>query len=86
VVKNRVLRKTHRRKRQAVPGGRIKLHSAELHYFELLTKYYSGDQLKEDQMDRACGTYRGEERCIQELVGKPEGKRPLVKIQAQDKG
>jgi len=30
-------------------------------------------------MGGACGTYRGEERCIQELVGKPEGKRPLVK-------
>jgi hypothetical protein len=27
----------------------------------------------------ACGTYRGEESCNQELAGKPEGKRPLVK-------
>jgi hypothetical protein len=61
VFKNRVLRKTHRHKRQAVPGGRTKFHSAKLHYFELLTKYYSGDQLKEDQMDGACGTYSGEE-------------------------
>jgi len=37
-------------------------------------------------MDGACGTYRGEERFIQELVGKPDGKRPLVKIEAQNKG
>ena len=28
-------------------------------------------------MDGACGTFGGEERCIQGLVGKPEGKRPL---------
>jgi hypothetical protein len=27
----------------------------------------------------ACTTYVGEERCIQVLVGKPEGKRPLVR-------
>jgi len=25
-------------------------------------------------MDGACGTFGGEERCIQGLVGKPEGK------------
>jgi hypothetical protein len=37
-------------------------------------------------MDGACGTYRGEEKCIQELVGKPDVRRPLVKIQAQNKG
>jgi hypothetical protein len=28
-------------------------------------------------MGRTCGTYGGEERCIQDLVGKPEGRRPL---------
>ena len=28
-------------------------------------------------MSRACGTYGGEERRIQDAVGKPEGKRPL---------
>jgi hypothetical protein len=28
-------------------------------------------------MDRACSTYGGELRCIDGLVGKPEGKRPL---------
>jgi hypothetical protein len=28
-------------------------------------------------MGWACNTYGEEERCIQELVGKPEGKRPL---------
>jgi len=28
-------------------------------------------------MGGACSVYGGEERCIQGLVGKPEGKRPL---------
>ena len=28
-------------------------------------------------MDRACGTYGGEVRCIGVMVGKPEGKRQL---------
>ena len=28
-------------------------------------------------MSVACSTYGGEGRCIQFLVGKPEGKRPL---------
>ena len=27
-------------------------------------------------MGGACSTYGGEQRCIQGLVGKPEGKRP----------
>jgi hypothetical protein len=30
-------------------------------------------------MGGSCGTYGGKERRIQGLVGKPEGKRPLVK-------
>ena len=28
-------------------------------------------------MDGACSTYGGEERCTQDFVGHPEGKRPL---------
>jgi hypothetical protein len=33
--------------------------------------------IETDEVGRACSLYRGEERCIQGLVGKPEGKRPL---------
>jgi len=29
-----------------------------------VTKCYWGDIIKEDQMVRACGMYRGEEKCI----------------------
>jgi hypothetical protein len=35
-----------------------------------------GDQV-EDEMGGACGTYGREERCMRDLVGKPERKRPL---------
>jgi hypothetical protein len=30
-------------------------------------------------MDRACSTYGVEEKCIQDLVAKPEGLQPLGK-------
>ena len=30
-------------------------------------------------MDMACGTYGGEERCIEVFIWKPEGKGPLGK-------
>jgi len=43
----------------------------------LLTKYYSGDQIKKNEMGWACGTNGGEERCIQGLVGRSDGKRIL---------
>jgi hypothetical protein len=32
---------------------------------ELLTKHYMGDQIKEDDIGKACVTYSGEEKCIQ---------------------
>ena len=35
----------------------------------LLTKYHSGDQIKKTGMGRACSTYGGEERCIQDFSG-----------------
>ena len=31
----------------------------------LLTKYYSGDQIKENEIGGACGTYRGEKGRVQ---------------------
>jgi len=36
-----------------------------------------GDQIKEDEMGRACGMYGRERNLYSVLVGKPEGKRPL---------
>jgi hypothetical protein len=31
-------------------------------------------------MGKTCRTYNGEERCMQSLVGKPEGKKPLGRL------
>jgi len=36
-----------------------------------------GDKIEKNEMGGACSAYGGEERRIQGLVGKPEGKRPL---------
>ena len=38
--------------------------------------YYSGNVTKNERRG-ARGTFGGVERCVQTLVGKPEGKRPL---------
>jgi hypothetical protein len=35
--------------------------------------------MKEDEVGGAFSTYRWKERCIQGLVGNPEGKRPLIR-------
>ena len=34
-------------------------------------------QIKNKELNAACSTYGGEERCIQVLVGRPKGKRQL---------
>jgi hypothetical protein len=40
----------------------------------LLTKYYYGGKIKENELGGTCSTYGGEKRF---LVRRPEGKRPL---------
>ena len=35
----------------------------------LFTKHFSGDRMKEDGMDDACGIYEGEDKCIQGFGG-----------------
>jgi hypothetical protein len=46
-----------------VTGGCRKLHTVLS--FTLLTKYYLGDQIKNNEMERACGTNGEEEMCTQ---------------------
>ena len=38
--------------------------------------YYSGDQIKKNEMSGECSTYAGEKGCIQDLVERPEERRP----------
>jgi hypothetical protein len=33
------------------------------------TKYYAGDQIKKNEVDGACSTYGGGERCLQDFRG-----------------
>ena len=42
-------------------------------------KFYSGVQIEKNEMGLSCSRYGEEKRCIQGLVGKPEGKIPLGK-------
>jgi len=41
------------------------------------TRYYSDNQIKEDEIGGACSTRGKDEKVCSILVGKPEGKRPL---------
>ena len=43
----------------------------------MLTQLYFGDQIRMNEVGRTCGMFRGEEGCIQGLVGKPERRRLL---------
>jgi hypothetical protein len=43
----------------------------------LVTRYYSDYQITKNEMGEACGTRGGDERCMKDSVGIPEGKRPL---------
>jgi hypothetical protein len=42
-----------------------------------LTKYNLNDEVKEDEMGRACSTNGAKRKAYRISVGKPEGKRPL---------
>jgi hypothetical protein len=46
-------------------------------WFVLLARYYSDDKIKKNEIGGACRMFGVEERCVQGLVGKPEGKKPL---------
>ena len=47
----------------------------------MLTLYCSGDKMEKNEMGGACSAHGGEERrsVYRILVGKPEGKRPLLR-------
>jgi len=41
-----------------------------------LNEYYSGDKMEKNEMNGASDMCGVQERCVQGLVEKPEGKRP----------
>jgi hypothetical protein len=79
VFENRVLRRIFGRKKAEVTGGWRNLHSGELYNL-----YSSPDIIR--QMKSRRMSWAGHVACMREgrnvyrvLVGKPEGKRPLVR-------
>ena len=69
VFENRMLRRIFGPKREQVTGEWRRLHNDDL-----LTKYYSGDQISNTEVDRACSTYGGVMRCVQGFGGETPGK------------
>jgi hypothetical protein len=57
---------TNSPRKEKVTGNWRKIRNEELHDLHTsLNKYYKGDQIKNDEMGEACGTYGGEARCVQ---------------------
>jgi hypothetical protein len=52
-------------------GGSLSFYLFRACFFvlTLLVCYNSGDEVKKTEMGRTCGTYGGEERCIQGFSG-----------------
>jgi hypothetical protein len=65
---NQVLRRIFGPKRKEVIGEWRRLHKEELNDLYSI-KYYSGDQIKKNEVGRACSTYGGGERCLQDFGG-----------------
>jgi len=67
VFGNRVLRRVIGPKWDGVTEEWKRLHNEELYI--LLTEYCSGEQIENNEMDRACGTCGGGERFVQSFGG-----------------
>ena len=50
-------------------SGLWELHIWGIYWSALLTKYWSGDQIENNEIDGKCSTYGGEERCIGVMGG-----------------
>jgi hypothetical protein len=77
VFKNMVLRILADPKRQEVRENLRRLHNEEfrgLHSSPNITRL-----MRKNGTRQACDKYRGEDRCVQDLVGKHERKRLLGK-------
>jgi hypothetical protein len=78
VFEKRVLRTIFGPKRDEVTGDWRKLHNEGLHNLYSSPNIITyNDQVKEDEMGRACSTNGENWNAYRILVGKPEGKRPL---------
>jgi hypothetical protein len=70
VFENRVLRRIFGPKRVEVTGEWRKLHSKELHSLYLSPDIIRQDQVKSNEVGRACGTHGRGEKRVQGFGGK----------------
>jgi hypothetical protein len=64
VFENRILRKISGSKEDEITGEWRRLHKDEFYDLYSSPKYFSGDQIKKNEMDGACGTYGVEEKRV----------------------
>jgi hypothetical protein len=64
-----VLRRIFGPKRDEVTGEWRRLHNKELYALYSSPNIIRVMEVKKTEMGRTCGTYRGEERCIQGFNG-----------------
>jgi hypothetical protein len=79
VFENKVLRSILGPKKEEVTGEWRTTERAAL-WSVLLTKYYSGDQIKKNVMGGTCSMHGREEMCIQVLSGETGVKETAWKI------
>ena len=65
MFENRILRKISGSKEDEITEEWRRLHKDELYDLYSSPKYFSGDHIKKNEKDGACGTYGVEERCVQ---------------------
>jgi hypothetical protein len=53
----------------------------EIVFSVLLTKYFSGDRTKKNEMGERCSTYGRQKRCLQGSGGETRGKDATWRIQ-----
>jgi hypothetical protein len=69
VFENRVLKRIFGPERDEVVGEWGKVHNEELNDLYASSNIFSGDQMEKNKGGAACGTYGGEETCIQGCDG-----------------
>jgi hypothetical protein len=82
VFENRVLKRIFGPKRGEVTGEWRKLHSEELRNLYSspdIIRQVKSSQVKANEVGGKCGTHGRGEKSVQGFLGKPEGKRPLVR-------
>jgi hypothetical protein len=74
VFENRVLRRMFGPKRDEVTGEWRKLHNGEPHNLYSSPDIVKADQIKENEMGRACGTHGRGEKRVEGFGGKAQRK------------